>query len=155
MTAQGPSTPEWSTQAPGQLTAQDVVRGLPPGVELAGLGRRFGAALLNALLAIVTLGIGWIIWDLVLWQRGQNPGQRILKLRVVKETTGQIPSYGEMFVRNFLEYYLLMGLLEGLLIGIFLLFMPFFGDKKQALWDRMSGTIVVKDENGVLEPARA
>jgi len=153
MAVQGPSNAGRSPATPGKLTAQDVMNRLPPGVELATIGRRFGAALLNLLLVIVTLGIGWIIWALILWKRGQNPAQRMLKLRVVKEATGQLPTYGEMFIRNFLGYYLIQGILDSFLIGLGLLFMPFFSEKRQALWDRLAGTVVVMDPSGALEPA--
>ncbi|HTW97141.1 MAG TPA: hypothetical protein VMD59_00105, partial [Acidimicrobiales bacterium] len=37
---------------------------LPEGVVLAGAGRRIGAFFLSIVLAIVTLGIGYVIWGL-------------------------------------------------------------------------------------------
>ena len=38
---------------------------LPEGVQLASVGRRIGAYFLSALLAVVTLGIGYVIWGLI------------------------------------------------------------------------------------------
>ena len=40
----------------------------PTTVEPCGNGIRLGAALLELLLFIVTCGIGWLIWWVVLWQ---------------------------------------------------------------------------------------
>jgi len=39
----------------------------------ASAGKRFGAWLLNLVLAVVTLGIGWLIWDVIMWKDGKNP----------------------------------------------------------------------------------
>ncbi|HEY2287457.1 MAG TPA: hypothetical protein VGH88_17095, partial [Streptosporangiaceae bacterium] len=46
---------------------------LPNGTELASVGRRIGAYFLAIPLAIVTLGIGYIIWGLIAWGNGQTP----------------------------------------------------------------------------------
>ena len=51
---------------------------------LASKGRRFGAYLLEIPLTIVTLGIGYIIWMLIVWARGQTPAKQLLKMRVVR-----------------------------------------------------------------------
>ena len=39
--------------------------------------------MLDILLAIVTLGIGWLIWDIVLWQQSTSPAKKMLNLRIV------------------------------------------------------------------------
>lgn len=123
------------------------------GATLASPWRRFGAQLLNALLTIVTLYIGWIIWTIVLWSKGQNPGQRILGLRVVDERTGLPPGRGRMFIRNFLCLGVLMNILTSFVIPIVLYFMPFWDAKNQSLWDKMASTLVVNDPNRTLEPS--
>jgi len=43
---------------------------LPNGTELASVGRRIGAGFLTIPLAIATLGIGYIIWGLIVWGGG-------------------------------------------------------------------------------------
>jgi hypothetical protein len=45
---------------------------LPQGVVLASVGRRIGAWALGVVLAIVTLGIGYIIWGAILWSKGTS-----------------------------------------------------------------------------------
>src|ERR1700733_13164235 len=51
---------------------------LPNGVQLASIGRRIGAWFLAIPLAIVTLGIGYVIWGLIVWGRGQTPALQVL-----------------------------------------------------------------------------
>ena len=41
-------------------------------LETASPGRRLGGYLLEYVLAIVTLGIGWIVWFIVVAPRGQT-----------------------------------------------------------------------------------
>ena len=43
-------------------------------------GVRLGALVLDVLLAIVTCGIGWLIWSIVLWQQSTSPAKKLLKL---------------------------------------------------------------------------
>ena len=44
-------------------------------LETASPGRRLGGYLLEYVLAIVTLGIGWIVWFIVVAPRGQTPAK--------------------------------------------------------------------------------
>jgi uncharacterized RDD family membrane protein YckC len=111
---------------------------------LATPGKRFIGAILSLALFIVTLGIGFIIWDLIVWQKGQTPAYSILKMQVVKKDTGQPATWGTMFVRGFLGYWLIQGLiLDSLFVGYILLFMIFWDKDNQELWDKISGTVVL------------
>ncbi|HET9050914.1 MAG TPA: RDD family protein [Candidatus Dormibacteraeota bacterium] len=109
---------------------------------LAAPGRRFVGWLLQLVLVIVTLVIGYIIWDLILWQKGQTPAYSIMKMQVVKKDTGQPATWGTMFLRGFVGG-LIQGLLNSFLIGYILLFMPFWDKDNQMLWDKISGTVVI------------
>lgn len=129
-----------------------AVAALPPGIALASPWRRIGAVLLNGVLSTATLGIGWMIWAVILWQQGQNPGQRMLGLRVIDDTTKRVPTQGLMVVRNFLLYGILMPVLALFVLPIALFFMPLWDDKKQSLWDKMTHTVVVSDPERILEP---
>lgn len=66
----------------------------------ASLQHRFGQLLLEIALVIVTLGIGYLIWFLIVLGRGQTPGKQILKLRVYDATTGMPAKWGHMFIRE-------------------------------------------------------
>jgi hypothetical protein len=50
---------------------------------------------------VVTLGIGWMIWSLVVWGQGQTPGKQIVKLRVYNKETGTKAKWGQMALRQF------------------------------------------------------
>jgi hypothetical protein len=54
---------------------------LPDGVQLASIGRRIGAFFLAIPLSIVTLGIGYAVWGLIVWGRGQTPALQVLGMR--------------------------------------------------------------------------
>ena len=69
--------------------------------RLASVQARFGSALLDALLLIVTLFVGWVIWNLFTWKTGQTPAKRILKQVVVDAKTGEVFSWSRMALREF------------------------------------------------------
>ena len=69
--------------------------------RLASIQARFGSALLDALLLIVTLFVGWVIWNLFTWKTGQTPAKRILKQVVVDAKTGEVFSWSRMALREF------------------------------------------------------
>ena len=74
---------------------------------------RLAAVLLDAVLLMVTFYIGWIIWTLVLWGRGQTPAKLILKMRVMDEKSHQPATWGQMAIRQ-----LLIPMVPGALVGI-------------------------------------
>jgi uncharacterized RDD family membrane protein YckC len=121
---------------------------VPYGVVLASPWLRLGAALLNALLALVTLFIGWFVWVLVLWRQGtgQNPGKKLVGIRVVSADTGAPAGPGLFFVRNFVLGGIVMSLLSGLTLGILPLVdvLMIFSDRNRRIIDRWAGTLGAK-----------
>jgi uncharacterized RDD family membrane protein YckC len=122
---------------------------LPPGTVLAPVGRRIGAYFLGALLAIVTLIIGYIIWGLIAWRKGTSPAFQVLGMRVWHPESQQRASFGRMALRNIVG-----GIAVGILSWItglisFILFLS-RGDHK-SLQDLIASTIVVHDPNKVLD----
>src|SRR5258707_1229902 len=63
---------------------------LPQGVQLASSGRRIGAFFLAIPLAIVTLGIGYAIWGLIVWANGQTPALQVLGMRCWRPEDGRV-----------------------------------------------------------------
>ena len=63
---------------------------------------RLAGLILDVVLYCVTLGIGWFIWSLVVWGRGQTPGKQVLKMRVYDKTTGRPVRWGHMLIRQYL-----------------------------------------------------
>jgi uncharacterized RDD family membrane protein YckC len=122
---------------------------MPTGVPLSSVGKRLGAYLLELVLMVVTLFIGWLVWSFVVWGKGQTPSKALLKMRAVKPATGRSLSWGQMFVREVLVKGLLVGLVLGTItFGIMNLVAPlliFGGTMRQTLWDRIAKTVVVDD----------
>jgi uncharacterized RDD family membrane protein YckC len=126
-----------------QLCGQ--VDGLPVGVRLSSLGRRFGGSLLEALLMVVTLYIGWLIWSLLIGSKGLTPAKQILGMRVISAKDRQPANGGRMFLREFVGKFLILTALSFLTFGIgsIIAVCLIFGVLHQALWDRLAATLVV------------
>lgn len=116
---------------------------LPAGVTLAPVGRRIGAYFLSALLAVVTLGIGYVIWGLIVWGRGTTPALSVLKMRCLKVDTGQNATFGTMAVREIVGRILegILGVITGAVSLILFLTRP----DRRSLHDLVGGTVVVYD----------
>lgn len=126
---------------------------LPPGVVLAPVGRRIGAYFLAIPLFIVTLGIGYIIWGLILWRQGTSPAFKVLKMWVVPQTGGTPVGFGRMALRNIVG-----GIVQGILSWItelisFILFLV--RPLHQPLTDLVASTTVVHDPTGVYQQIKA
>lgn len=118
--------------------------GLPQGVEYASPWIRLGSYLLEGILMVVTLGIGWIIWALTTAGDGQTPAKKLLGLRAISSTDRRPVGLGTMFWMR--------GLLAGLVVQVaafftlgIIFFMPFWDRRNQNLWDKVSSTHVVTD----------
>jgi uncharacterized RDD family membrane protein YckC len=91
-----------STPNPHPLNPNAFSASSTPSFRYATFQHRLGAIALDAGLMILTLGIGWIIWSLIIWGDGQTPAKRILKLRTLNQTNGRTASWGHMAIREFL-----------------------------------------------------
>jgi len=74
----------------------------PQGMQYASFQHRLGSYALDGVLTVLTLGIGWLIWSLIVWGEGQTPAKKILKIRVRHFETGAVATWGHMAVREFL-----------------------------------------------------
>jgi uncharacterized RDD family membrane protein YckC len=120
---------------------------LPVGVTFTTAGRRLGQYALDGLLLLVTAFIGWFIWSLFIWRRGETPGMQILRIKCVKLESGQVATWGTMFLREFVGKYIVMGLISSIFFPawVVLVFMLMWDKNKQELWDKIAGTIVVSN----------
>ena len=122
---------------------------LPPPPPPAGAvpcenGVRFAAMLLDTLLFVVTCGIGWLIWDIVLWQQATSPAKKMLKLRIVDLNTGAPATMQQMLLREGLGKIVIGTVTSGLVTlvsAILILVTP----TRQGVWDYLSKTTVVKE----------
>ena len=114
------------------------------GLQLSSPGKRLGAALLDGLLMIVTLFIGWIVWWVILWQKGQSPAKSLLKMRVVMLDEQRPAGVPEMAMRELVGRVLLSFIPLYNLVGALFVIID---DNNQALWDKIAKTTVVEDPN--------
>jgi len=114
------------------------------GVMPCGNGIRLWATVLDGLLFIVTCGIGWLIWDIVLWQQSTSPAKKMLNLKIVDINTGAPATMTQMLLREVLGKIILSTVTSGLttLVGaILILVVP----GRQGVWDYISKTTVVRE----------
>jgi uncharacterized RDD family membrane protein YckC len=97
-------------------------------VVMASRLSRLGAWLVNAVLMVLLLFIGWVIWWFIVAPRGQNPGKALVGLRVIK-TNGEAARTGTMFVRG----------LVSAILGYAIPVVPL--DSAWLLWDRDAQTL--------------
>jgi uncharacterized RDD family membrane protein YckC len=121
---------------------------LPQGVQLASVGRRIGAYFLSIVLAIVTLGIGYVVWGLVVWRNGQTPALQVLGMRCWRHDAQQVPGFWWMALREIVGRFV-DGVLSFITLLIsFVLFVS--GKEHKSLHDHVAGTVVLHDPQGSL-----
>ena len=104
--------------------------------------RRLMAHLLDIILFVLTLIIGYIIWWLIVLGRGQTPGKQLLGIRAVRRDGNRV-GWGLMFVREILQFVIWpiagIGLLaDGILVLI-------DDGEHRSLIDRIVDTVVVRN----------
>jgi uncharacterized RDD family membrane protein YckC len=121
---------------------------LPEGVQLASAGRRIGAWFLAIPLAIVTLGIGYIIWGAVVWGRGQTPALQVLGMRCWRPDSRSVPGFWRMALREIIGRFVESILSIITLLISLILFLT--RDDRQSIHDLVAGTIVLHDPHNLL-----
>ena len=114
------------------------------GVVPCGNGVRLGAMLLDVLLLILTCGIGWLIWDIVLWQQATSPAKKMLGLRIVDLNTGAPATMQQMLLREGLGK-IVIGAITGGLVSFVSAILILVTPTRQGVWDYLSKTTVVKE----------
>ena len=66
--------------------------------------RRFTAWVLELVLISGTAYIGWFIWSLITWGKGQTPAQNLLRMISINEATSAPAKRPQMFIRFFLIF---------------------------------------------------
>ncbi|KOV97539.1 hypothetical protein ADK65_25155 [Streptomyces sp. NRRL B-1140] len=116
---------------------------LPRGITLSTAGLRFGGYLLEGVLIICTLVIGWLVWTLIVFQYGQTPGKQLLHMRVVHIPQARTAGWWRMAFREIVAK-TIVGFLAAVTFAI-----PYFwllwDRNRQELWDKMATTLVVSD----------
>lgn len=120
----------------GQLT-------LPDGVVLTSRASRLLCSLLEVVLAIVTLGIGYFIWSLFTYRNGQTPGKKLMGMRVVSLNDGTALTFWMTLLRE----WIVKGFIGGITFGVAYVWI-LFDDRNQSLYDKVLNTVVVDDPEG-------
>jgi uncharacterized RDD family membrane protein YckC len=125
------------------------VDGLPPGIRLSNPGRRLAGYLLDGLLGIVTLGIGWLIWALIVMKDGQTPAKQLLGMRTVRMDIHWKAGWGRTALREVIRI-VIADILGYTVIGLVLFFWLLWDKDNRQLWDLAAGTVIVNDPDKVL-----
>jgi uncharacterized RDD family membrane protein YckC len=132
----------------GMYLDQESGLSLPQGTQLASVGRRIGAYFLAIPLAIVTLGIGYIVWGLLVWGKGQTPALQVLNMRVWRPETNRVAGFWHMALREIVGRFI-DGILS--LITEITSFVLFVSSKEhKSLHDHIAGTVVLYDPDKVI-----
>jgi uncharacterized RDD family membrane protein YckC len=139
------------TAIPGMYFDQASGLQLPNGVELASVGRRIGSWFLAIPLVIVTLGIGYIIWGLIVWANGQTPALQVLGMRCWRTETNRVAGWGYMALREVVGGFVegILSIITELLSFIFMVTRP----DRRNIKDLIAGTVVLHDPAKVLASA--
>ncbi|WP_419917864.1 RDD family protein [Candidatus Poriferisocius sp.] len=172
------TTPPPPPGLPGEVSSAGHGSTLPdPLMLLATRGQRFGAYFMEFLLMIVTLGIGYLIWLLIVFAKGQTPGKQLLNMRVIRLEQRKAAHWGWMFLRQIviataisLGFTILIDLIllnlilsVNISLGVFIFVLLWYpanlivfltNDKNQAIPDTIIKTVVVKETAGEFDPPR-
>jgi uncharacterized RDD family membrane protein YckC len=122
---------------------------LPQGTQLASAGRRIGAFFLAIPLSIVTLGIGYLIWGLIVWGRGQTPALQVLGMRCWRPENGRVANWGWMALREIVGR--IAENILSIITEVVSLILFLSTKERRSLHDMVAGTVVLYDPDKVLD----
>lgn len=120
------------------------------GYQTATPARRLGGNLLDGLIMLLTLLIGWLIWFLIVAPRGQTPGKSLVSTYVVRPDGSRAGGW-YMWGREAGVKWILMGLIDWVALGLAQLIgslMILWDRDKQCLWDKIVSSYVAYSPNG-------
>jgi hypothetical protein len=126
-------------------------------VEKVTYNRRFfGDWLLEGLLFVGTLIIGWYIWLFFTVKTAQTPAKRLLGVYILNRDTGEPVSAGMVWIREVLVKQLLLNAVGALIpfAGLVNALWVFFDKDRQALHDKVVTTVVVYVPSGLPDTLR-
>lgn len=104
---------------------------------------RLGASLLDGVLMIVTLGIGWIIWSVFLLNQATSPAKKMLGMQIVDSSTGVPATIQQMLLREILGKVVLSSVTGGItsvVSALMILVLP----SRQGIHDYIARTTVAR-----------
>jgi len=85
--------------------------------EFASQVRRLAGFLLDCFLFVLTLGVGWVIWYLILARSGQSPAKRLLATRVIRDD-GAAAGLGRLLIRDVVVRGIALGTVYEVLMAV-------------------------------------
>ena len=135
----------------------------PEQLGTAEPGRRLAAYALDLAVSFLTLGVGWVIWFLVVAQRGQTPGKQLVGLYVMREDGTRAGGW-----YTFLREWVVKGTVGGAVLVLgsltggagLVLYLPVvlwctWDRERQCLWDKLAQTYVAFSPGGYRPPTAA
>ena len=104
------------------------------------------AWILEFILFILTLVVGYIIWWLLVLDRAQTPGKQIVGIWVIGDDGSRV-GFGRMFLREFVIEAILFGIASAMtlgIVGLLDMLWPLWDKDNQALHDKVASTVVVQ-----------
>ena len=129
-----------------------VIEGFYPDGELetAAPLRRLGGPVVDGVLFVFTLGIGWLIWFLIVAQRGQTPGKQLTGMYIIRKDGSRAGAWYTVPCEIIVE-----GLLFGLfdansagIAGIVGALWCTWDRDRQCLWAKIASTYVAYSPDG-------
>lgn len=116
------------------------------GEPLATPAVRLGSYLLEILFILVTFGVGWIVWSLIVWGKGTTPGHQVLRLYIVDEKSGKTATWGHTALREFVMKGLVGLFISGITFGIYWIVdsLLVVRPDRKTIHDMLSSTVVVQ-----------
>lgn len=128
-----------------------------PGERVTFTRRFFGDGILEGLLFLFTLGIGWLIWFAIVAPGGQTPAKKLLNVRIHDATTGAVATTSQVWIRDFVGKFVLPFVLTLLFYAAFstswqeansvsnaynIISGVMILGTNRGIWDRLAGTVV-------------
>ena len=128
----------------------------PEQLQTASPGRRLGGWALDILVATVTLGVGWLVWFLIVAQRGQTPGKQMLGMYIMREDGSRAGGWYTILREIVIKGLFNVGIsvLSGATNGVgSLLWIPAalwctWDRERQCLWDKVASTYIAYSPAG-------
>src|SRR5438552_9022966 len=121
-------------------------------VERVTFTRRFfGSYLLEGLLAMLTLFIGWLIWFVFQAPKARTPAKSLTGLYVINLETGRAATTGEMWLREIVVKVIVISVVNVFvgIAGIVDAVWVFFDKNRQTLHDKILNQVVVYAPHGL------
>ena len=130
-------------------------------LQTASAMRRLAGYVVDSIIAVLTFGVGWLVWFLIVAQRGQTPGKQVLSMYIIR-ADGTRAGGGYTWARELIIKTLLFGGVFAILgaftggLGQLLWVIPalwvLFDGNSQAGWDKIASTYVAHSPAGFRPP---